>query len=232
MMQRPLIAITTARSSDAPAIFLNYAYPNAIWDAGAIGIPLAYTDDLEKINEYAERFDGFLFTGGGDVDPSYYNEENQGSVGIDADRDRFEEALFRAIYKKGKPIMGICRGTQAINVFLGGSLNQDIPNHGQKTARHIHEQRISLTSGGLLARITERNDITVNSFHHQSVKALGEGLVIEAKADDGCIEGISMPDYPSFFLGVQFHPEGYFAEDLSAKRIFQAFVDAAKVNNM
>lgn len=229
MTSRPLIAIVPNRpSTETPAALLNFAYLDAIRDAGGIGVTLAYTDDPDTITEYAENFDGFLFSGGSDIDPSYYSEDNQGSAGIDPWRDRFEESLFRAIYKKGKPIMGICRGMQVINVFLGGSLNQDIPCHKQETARHIHEQRISLTENGVLARITEQNDITVNSFHHQSVKTLGEGLVVEAKADDGCIEGVSMPEYPSFFLGVQFHPEGYFSDDLPAKRIFRAFVDAAK----
>ena len=115
--KRPLIGLVSSR--DGGKMMMNLTYMNSVWYAGGLPVILAYTTDPDKLAEYAETFDGFLFSGGVDVDPVKYGEEKMfDSVEIDSVRDEFEEALFKAVYPTGKPILGICRGIQSINVWM------------------------------------------------------------------------------------------------------------------
>ena len=160
---------------------------------------------------YAPRPDltctGLLLCGGGDVDPSYYHQENQGSQPPDLVRDQAEMELFHAFFQAGKPIFGICRGMQLMNVALGGTLIQDLPApvlpfHVNNAQDQIHPIRAQ--EGSLLHQLYGPV-FSVNSRHHQVVDQLGEGLLAIAWAEAGFPEGLVHTSLP--LLGIQFHPE-------------------------
>lgn len=152
------------------------------------------------------RCDGLLLCGGGDVDSALYGQENWGSLPPDRARDRAELALFQAFYEAGKPILGICRGIQMINVALGGTLIQDLPREQRPfhigKADTVHPIRVE--EGSILSRLYGPL-FPVNSAHHQAVDRLGTGLRAAAWAEGGFPEAIELPGRS--ILGVQFHPE-------------------------
>ncbi len=224
---RPLIAIAPSHDGDRPSV--SQRYLNAVWLAGGLPVVLPYIVEPERMAEYAVLFDGFLFSGGVDVDPALYGEEKQfDSVEIDPERDAFEKALFEAVYPTKKPIFGICRGIQSINVWMGGTLCQHIDGHRQSEAGTCRGQTLAVVEGSLLHELCGKREIKVNSFHHQVVKTVASGLVVDAiSAEEGYIEAMHAPDHPFLFL-VQFHPEFYSAceDDDHSGRIFDAFVQA------
>lgn len=235
---RPLIGVSPSCVGGRPTV--SGLYLDAIWRAGGLGVMLPYTDDPARWGAYADLFDGFLFSGGVDIDPTRYGEsalscgaQPRGSlpcVEIDPSRDAFEAGLFAAAYPTGKPILGICRGVQVINVFLGGSLYQHVEGHAQSASGEVREQVVAVEEGSLLWRICGKKSLMVNSFHHQAVKAVAPTLSVAARAADGGIEALWAPAHP-FLLGVQFHPEIYagLPDDDHAAAIFAAFLGAAGV---
>lgn len=184
--------------SGAPGPLSNYCA--AIEQCGGIPVPA-----------YAPKPDltcgGLVLCGGGDIDPARFGQENRGSQPPDPVRDQAELALFQAFLQAGKPILGICRGMQLINVALGGTLIQDLPPsvlpfHGGTDHDLIHPIR---TAEGSLLRQLYGPVCPVNSYHHQAVDRLGAGLIATAWAEAGFAEGFEHPALP--ILGVQFHPE-------------------------
>lgn len=222
-MQPPLIGISPSGGGEGDAR-IRTAYLEAIRDAGGIGVLLPNRDtDPATVAAYARYLDGFLLAGGGDLHPSYYQESpTSANLAVDEVRDRFEYLLCDVILPLGKPILGICRGMQVLNVYLGGSLYQDIPRH---TDGH-HRIRIEPTS--LLASVIHADQWTVNSFHHQAVREAAPVLRIDAQSTDGIIEAIHHTSHP-FLLGVQFHPELMVSDEIFARRIFRSFVSACSV---
>ena len=222
MTHRPLIGICASRA-ESRGIMLHEAYFNALYDAGCIPVPLARTTDPEVLARYAADFDGFFFAGGVDVDPAHYGESITGQgVEIDPSRDAFELAFFPVAYATGKPIFGICRGIQIINVAMGGSLHQDIPGHRQAEPAEQFAQPITLVEGSRLYELSGATRSLVNSCHHQSLKATAPGLIVTARADDGTIEAVECPTHP-YLLAVQWHPERFYREDAFARRLFDEF---------
>ena len=227
-MNRPCIGIVPSKEGNT--LKLNQDYLDAIWFVGGVCMVLPYTSEDCLIKEYSKIFDGVIFSGGGDIDPSYYNEVNDGSSkNICSLRDVFEVKLMRSALRSNKPILGICRGMQLINVFFGGKLNQDIKGHMQNAPRNIRDQLTLVCKESLLYNIERRNEIFTNSFHHQSVKTLGHGLEIDAVAADGCIEAIHAKEH-RFCLGVQWHPENYFKDVDLSTNIFRSFVTTCRDN--
>ncbi len=225
---RPLIGIAPSHNGDRPTV--SQRYLDAIWRAGGLGVILPYTEDPDKLAEYAALFDGFLFSGGVDVDPALYGEEKQfDSVEIDAARDAFEMGLFKAVYPSKRPILGICRGIQSLNVFRGGTLHQHIDGHSQTGDPEARPQAVTVTEGSMLHRISGKTELMVNTFHHQVVKEPAPGLVVDAISPEGYIEALHDPAHP-FFFAVQFHPEIYnhLSGDDHSRYIFEAFIDACK----
>ena len=178
---------------------------------------------------------GLLLCGGGDLESALYGQENRGSQPPDRERDRAELALFRAFFEAGKPILGICRGMQLINVALGGTLIQDLPAeqrpfHGGGKGDRVHPVRA--LEGSLLHSLYGPV-FSVNSSHHQAVDRLGSGLRATAWAESGFAEGVDLPGYP--LLGVQFHPERMAfgkrrLDTVDGAAIFAWFVDTCRKN--
>ena len=190
------------------------------------------------IPDIVQSLDGLILQGGADIDPRTYGESPTHVVGpVDALRDRFELELVRAFAAAGKPVFGICRGHQLINVAFGGTLWQDLRSDGVTDAAHVlaeayddHGHGLSIGVDSWLATLYP--DVTgarVNSIHHQAVRRLGDGLVAEAWSDDGVIEAIRHPG-EGFMVGVQWHPEFHDGRDpglLAADPLMRAFLEAA-----
>ncbi|TMC12383.1 MAG: gamma-glutamyl-gamma-aminobutyrate hydrolase family protein [Chloroflexi bacterium] len=226
MSKRPLIGITCGTiSGSGPAKYgQNQSYVRAVEEAG--GIPLLIPPQA-SIEELFEILDGILFTGGGDLEPTLYDSEDRGSEGIDADRDQLEIGLAKRAAEAGKPMFGICRGQQVINVALGGGLLQDVDEHSQEEARHEVTHQVEVAPGSRLAKLVGRL-VEVNTFHHQVVDPdrVGDGLKVSAFSADGrrFIEGLESED--GRILAVQWHPEELTDRE-EARNLFKRLVDAA-----
>lgn len=240
-MLRPLIGITTyKRKSEETGWQYDVSYAQnalAIEAAGGLPVLIPAALSLESLRALYERLDGVMLPGGGDVDPAHYQQEAHPAVNrIDEDRDRTEMTLTRWAVADDVPLFGICRGIQVMNVALGGTLVQDIPSQIQTDLKHdipndlprstrLHGVTIDETSR--LARILGTTRTQVNSLHHQAVGKAAPAAQITARADDGIIEALELPD-KQFVLAVQWHPEDMMADDEAMHRIFTEFVEAAR----
>lgn len=177
-------------------------------------------------NETASRMDGIVFSGGGDIHPACYGEKIVGkNLEIDTRRDIPEFALFRAFYAKKKPILGICRGMQLINVALGGTLWQDLETECEWALSHAagsppHTVTVK-TGSRLAAAVGEKT--AVNTFHHQAIRQTGRDLIVTAQSEDGTAEGIEHTKLP--ILGVQWHPERM--DNMG--RLFSDFIECVRI---
>ena len=236
--QKPLIALTPYFNIERDEPYMRPAYLKAIRAAG--GTPLILPLDLEEddLLQIVNTFDGFLFTGGPDIHPFYFGEETQAHCGnASVARDTMELLLLKAAMAAGKPILGICRGAQIINVGLGGTIYQDIPSQTERSFPIAHKQpfpypvpshHVTVLKDSLLAGIAAgQTELAVNSFHHQAVQTPAPGLTVSAYAPDGIIEAVEMQDYP-YLLGVQWHPEHMWPKDRAATNIFKSFVEACR----
>lgn len=211
-----MTSIAISSTLEKGKISINADYSEALYLFGALPSVLIPTSDGRAICEMASLFDGLLLAGGGDIYPDIYGEDMKCGTGYFCrERDEFEILLFKSFYTLGKPILGICRGQQIINVALGGTLFQDIPGHS--------EVRHKIFLSGNLAKLIERESIDTNSFHHQAIKRLGTSLSVSAVSDDGTIEAIEGTG-DNYLRGVQFHPEKTFKYDIFSKKIIKDFV--------
>lgn len=233
----PLIGITASYDFKNKKASLGKGYFRAVEQAGGIPVAIPPLEDENTLLALAGRLDGILFSGGPDVDPSYFGEEPHPHLGmVCPQRDRMEIFLAREMIKRGKPVLGICRGIQLINIAMGGSIIQDIPAEIKRPIKHQQDapqwyatHRVEIIDReSLLYKIMGQSCIRVNSFHHQSVKALAPGFKITARASDGVIEAIEAEDRGIFCLGVQWHPEEMWERDPLQFRLFKCFNEAAK----
>lgn len=229
--KKPIIGMTPLVERATNRQFMLNTYTESVLDAGGVPVMLPITDEDKNIEHIAEMCDGFLFTGGHDVHPCLYGEEMLDCVAPCEERDSFETKLLSLALKTNKPILAICRGMQLLNVVLGGSLFQDIQTQCSNDIEHrmgepsdnvIHEISI-IDDTPLMAIVGKKSDM-INSYHHQCVKTVGEGLKIMAYASDGIIEGMYMPD-KKFVLGVQWHPERLAKKYDSALSLFKVFIE-------
>jgi putative glutamine amidotransferase len=233
---RPAIGLTLDAEapggySKLPWYALRQNYAETISQAGAV--PILLPHELARVEDYLDRLDGLVVTGGAfDVDPALFGAATKHPTVTTKDgRTAFELAILKGALKRDLPVLGICGGQQLLNVALGGTLIQHIPDevenalaHEQPNPRTEPGHMVRVTPGTLLRKITGRAQLSVNSAHHQAAKKVGKGVVINAVAEDGVIEGIEHPKY-RFCLGVQWHPE--YLIDPGDRRIFAAFVAAA-----
>lgn len=195
---------------------------------------LPLTSDKETLRKFVNDFDGFLFTGGHDVSPSFYREEVSDNCGECCPmRDEMETILLPMVLEQGKPVLGICRGLQLINVALGGSLYQDLPTQHPSSVCHRqpapYDQPIHLVElipNTPLQKCLGKDELPVNSCHHQGIKELASGLQPMAYAKDGLVEAVWKPG-SRFVWAVQWHPEFSHKVDENSRKIFRAFVKAA-----
>lgn len=198
------------------------------------GTPVLLSPQAANAAEYLPLLDGLLLSGGADVTPSLYGQApHTKTTGCIPERDGFEVELARAVLAKNIPVLGICRGAQVLNVALGGTLIQDIPecvpgaiSHLQDDLDHEPSHDVSLNTSGLLTEIFISTEIRVNSFHHQAVEKPGDGLQVVALSRDGVIEAVEGTRW-KWVVGVQWHPEYMFSTDEKQMRLFKSFVAAA-----
>jgi putative glutamine amidotransferase len=243
--RRPLIGVTpdfngdrTDFGGDEPTCFVRNRYLDAVWKMGGIPFMLPLSKKKGSARMAFEKLDGLLLTGSGpDIPPPLYGEKQKYRFPlIHPLRTEFEMALCRLALDTNLPLLGICGGTQLLNVTLKGSLIQDIPSEIETSIAHRQKEKfenpshwIEITKGTLLHRILQKSRIKVNSSHHQSIKNAGRNLKINAVSPDGVIEGVEFPGHP-FALGVQWHPEWMVQVDSPSRKIFKAFIHAATVH--
>lgn len=246
-LSRPLIGITTQtlQAIDGipeglpQSVVMNQRYYHAAAMAGAAPVLIPLLDDLDALRAIYERMDGILIPGGVDIDPAAFGETPHEKLGrIDPARDRVEIQLAKWAVEEEKPILGLCRGLQVINVALGGTLYQDLeaeypnaikhdyfPNYGFERDYLAHD--VALVTGSRLHHAIECKQIPVNSMHHQGIKVLAGALAPSATAPDGLIEAVESTD-GNFVVGVQWHPEVFEATDPNTQQLFEAFLSAAR----
>lgn len=230
-----LIGLVPLWDENKDSYWMLPGYMNGILQAGGVPVMLPLTDDEEALAQLVRQCDGFLFTGGHDIDPALYGEEKRKTCGeCCSARDAMESRLLKMALEADKAILGICRGIQFLNVGLGGTLYQDIPTevetkeeHRQKPPYDMPSHRVLLESGSPLKKLLGREEIEVNSCHHQAVKKVADRLCVMAKAPDGLAEAVYMPE-KRFVWAVQWHPEFFDGKDENNNRIFEAFVEAAR----
>jgi putative glutamine amidotransferase len=232
-MARPVIGLTLdAEAPGGYSSFPWYAVRANYCDATAAagGLPVALPHEDASAGDYLDRLDGLIVTGGNfDVDPRLYGDQGRHATITTKDRrTAFEAAITRAALARDLPVLGICGGQQLLHVLLGGRLIQHIPDavpgalaHEQPGRRDRPGHTVSVASGTMLHCIVGVDELDVNSAHHQAALDAPDGVVVNAVAPDGVIEGIEHPGY-RFCLGVQWHPE-FFVSD-GDRKIFDAFV--------
>ncbi|MGV8911948.1 MAG: gamma-glutamyl-gamma-aminobutyrate hydrolase family protein [Rhodoglobus sp.] len=234
---RPVIGLTSYLEQaqtgvwDLPASFLPKIYFEAVTDAGGIAVLLPPQPvDSEIAASIIQGLDGVILTGGKDVDAALYGEEAHPTADVPRkDRDAFEAALLRAAIEQNVPFLGICRGAQMLNVVLGGTIIQHLPDV-------IGSTRYSAGGGQFLVNdvavepqttlaslLGGDESVAVKSYHHQAIGTLAEGLIISGRGDDGVIQAVELPSV-DFGVAVQWHPEEDAKEDL---RLFTGVVEAA-----
>ena len=212
---------------------LRLEYLRAVRRAGGVPLVLGPSRDEATVRRDLSRCGGLLLSGGGDIEPERFGESRHALCGPScAARDAYESLAFRAALDAGMPILGICRGVQFINVALGGTLWQDVGECGVEAGRHRQpgdagaRHGMRAAAGSALAEWNGAEEFQVNSWHHQAIHELAEGLEAQAWSDDGLVEAVTMPSR-RFVWGVQWHPERS-QERLGDRRIFEEFVAAAR----
>ncbi|MCL6636584.1 MAG: gamma-glutamyl-gamma-aminobutyrate hydrolase family protein [Alicyclobacillus sp.] len=240
---RPLIGITGTRhvipvAGTGPVLLGVVSaddYAQGVETAGGLPVVVPFLEDEQVVQALAERLDGLVLAGGEDVDPARFGEPPLAGLGtVVPERDALEMALIHALCAQGKPVLGLCRGIQVLNVAFGGSLYQDLGRqwrghiqHAQKARRDHLSHEVRLAPHSLLAQLYGgQTRVRCNSFHHQAVRSVGPGLRAVAWDADGLIEGIEAAD-GRFVVGVQWHPENLWRRYPEHHGLFRGLVSAA-----
>lgn len=234
-MKKPLIALTldyetSKEYSKYPWYAIRENYFTSIEESGGIGVGIPH--NMKDIVSLLHKIDGLVITGGNfDIDPNIFGESSvHKTVKLKENRTNFELLAAEIMLKQNKPVLGICGGEQLINVLYKGSLIQHIPDeiknpieHEQKNPRNEAGHSVTIQENTKLHSIISKQNIMVNSAHHQAIKTPGKGLIVNAISNDGVIEGIEDPT-KIFCIGVQWHPE-FFIQD-SDNKLLNAFINA------
>jgi putative glutamine amidotransferase len=247
--QRPLIGVTTQTlqvidgipGDLPPSWVMNQHYVRALVAAGAapVMLPLIANDETALRAVY-DRLDGVLLPGGVDIDPEVYHAARGGRIDrLDSDRDATELTIARWALAEQKPVLGLCRGFQLLNVAAGGTLWQDLAHDRPETQKHDYFPKqgfsrdhlahaVEVQQGTRLCDVLDqRRSVMVNSMHHQGVRELGGGMVAAAVAPDGLVEAGELRG-GGFAVGVQWHPEMFATGEQSVGRLFEDFVESAR----
>ena len=234
---RPVVGIVPLVDETKDSLWMLPGYMNGITEAGGLPIILPLTSDKDSISQLLDSVDGVLLTGGHDVDPKLYGEEPIPECGaVCGERDSMESELLSQALERNMPILGICRGIQFLNAYLGGTLYQDLPvQHSSEIEHHqnppydvpVHEVAVTKDSG--LFRLLSKESLSVNSYHHQAVKDKADCLSVMAVSEDGLVEAVEMPD-KKFVWALQWHPEFSYLKDDDCRKVFEEFVRKCGVN--
>lgn len=227
-----LMRIDTGSFFGRERAFVGRDYVNGVSAAGGVPILLPVIFDRPSMREQIDLVDGLILSGGQDVVPSLYGEEPSHLLeSTYPERDAYEIEMARLAYERQIPIFGICRGLQLLNVAFGGTLYQDLSQHSkpqlqhsQKSQPHVGTHTVEVNAKTKLFKMVKQKTIQANSFHHQAVKGLAPGFIVNAKTKDDLIEGIEK-EGSSFVLGVQWHPELMHETCSVAASLFQGFVN-------
>lgn len=230
MTRQPCIGVTAYPPNEAGRYHLAADYVQAVHRAG--GVPVLFPPVGDHAQAWLDRVDGLILPGGGDIDPLLYGATPHAlSYAVNPTRDLVELALVRGAWQRQLPVLMICRGMQLLNVALGGTLHQHVPDHYGETVTHRGPERtaaphsISVVPGTRLHGIVGKTEINVSSLHHQAVDTLAPGLRPSAHAVDGLIEACEATD--RWVIAVQWHPEATAGQDGDQQTLFDALVAEA-----
>lgn len=232
---KPLIGLVPLIDYEKNSLWMIPGYMDGVRAAGGIPVILPLNADIEDMRAVMGAVHGFILTGGHDVSPELYDKRRSPICGeTSKERDALEYALIGEALRLDKPILGICRGLQLMNVYFGGTLYQDIPSerpskltHQMKPPYDRRAHDVCIEKDSCLYRIAGESLIPVNSYHHQAIRELGSGLLPSAYAPDGIVEAIEKPD-TRFMLAVQWHPELDFHKNEVSHKLFSALCEAAR----
>ncbi len=218
--------------------FMDYTfsdYSQAILNAGGAAVIIPAAQDRSSLETVLGSLQGIILSGGPDIHPGRYGEEPLAGLGeVDQALDQMELLAAGMAVERNLPLLGICRGIQVLNVALGGTLYQDIASqvpesicHAPKADKAVNTHSIRIAAGSRLQKLFGRRDIRVNGKHHQAVKDLAPGLTVAARARDGVVEAVELQG-KRFVMGVQWHPEGTWRHDPYSRKLFSAFIQAAR----
>ena len=238
MPKKPLIGVVPLVDYGRESLWMLPGYFDAVLEAGGVPVMLPLSDDRDALARALDAVDGLVVTGGQDVGPALYGEKDPEAVALCGElcreRDAMEALLVPAALERDLPLLGICRGLQALNVILGGTLWQDLPkqlpseveHHGKAPYENpVHV--VDVPAGTPLAACVGAGELPVNSFHHQALRDVAPGLEVMATAADGVVEAVWRPA-SRFCWAVQWHPEFSHAVDEPSRRIFSALVEACE----
>jgi len=235
--RKPLIGVTPAYDYDSGETSSKKGYCEAVNKAGGVAMLFSVSLDEDVLTEAFMRCDGLVVTGGPDINPQYYGEKNMPFNGkISPYKDYMDDFMIKKAFEYNKPVLGICRGIQSINVALGGTLYQDV--HVQVNDREIikHRQeapywypihKIEIIKDSIVWNSFKSDSIGVNSIHHQAIKDLAPSFVVTSRASDSIIESIEHIEH-NFLVGVQWHPERMWEQSPVYLGIFEKFIEACK----
>jgi gamma-glutamyl-gamma-aminobutyrate hydrolase PuuD len=237
MSSRPRIGIFPRYDASLRNIILGSGYTDGTLAAGGVPSIMPLTSDRGLLDQLIDDYDGFIIPGGQDIDPSAYGQMPSPNLEeVSPQRDDMEYYLSPKIIAADKPLLGVCRGLQMVNVAMGGTLIQDLGttpfienpiDHYQEPPYTTMVHTIDINPASLLARLSGGTHIEVNSIHHQSAFDIAEGFVVSAFASDGVVEAIEMPGM-RFVLGVQWHPEYLWPTHKAQMELFRGFVAACR----
>ena len=233
--KKPVIAVTPMYDDVEERYVLKGAYMQMLEGLGAVPLIMPLTTDADMLERFLDLCDGLLLSGGSDIDPVHYGSRDEGLCGrISPLRDAVELTLCQMAVDRDKPVLGICRGHQVLNVALGGTLYQDLKVQQGTAFEHmvpnpvgglVHS--VALVPGSPLAKLQGTASMMVNSRHHQAVRDAAPGLEVQAVSPDGVIESVWMPG-KRFIWGVQWHPESIWTISEQNRKIAAAFLQAAE----
>ena len=237
--RKPVIGVTPLVDARRESYWMLPGYFEGILEAGGVPIMLPLSDDADVLGQSLAACDGLLIAGGQDVSPEVYGEASPEAVALVGEtcreRDRMEAVLLEAAVARDLPVLGICRGIQVINALLGGTLWQDLPAQRPSAVEHhgtppydVPVHTVEVAAGTPLAAAIGAGEHAVNSYHHQAVRELAPGLEAMAVSPDGLVEALWRPE-SSFLWAVQWHPEFAHRVDEASRRIFSAFIGAARL---
>ncbi len=239
-MEKPLIGLLPLYQQTEQRLWMHHGYLELLEAAGGVPLILPLLEEEQGLEQLLAVCSGFLFPGGGDVEPGLFGEEmHRGCRAVCPRRDQMELALLKRLRQRDLPVWGICRGVQVMNIAYGGDIYQDLnsqffPEKG--AVEHDQDGRlpddypihsVAIQPGSSLHRFIKADSLRVNSLHHQGIRRVGAGLAVAARSADGLPEALEDPA-KRFFLGVQWHPERMWNRDKTQLDLARAFVEACR----